>query len=185
MAQSKILVDTNSYLRLAQSIRPLLFTPFGDQEYCLYVIPELNVELGRRHLRSKFPWIDQVEFEEGRRHFPTLSRKQKKSIDETFEFLWSHVEEELPGPSRVDARYVAYALELDIPVVTDDEDMIKLAQVFGASFMRSLDLLKLMMDEGHIDMDNVRAIVSYWRHIDDTPGQLTRRFRKMFGSNPP
>ena len=57
MPQSKILVDTNSYLRLAQTIRPLLFLPFGDGEYCLYILPELNVELSNRRLKSKFPWV--------------------------------------------------------------------------------------------------------------------------------
>ena len=45
MPQSKILVDTNSYLRLAKSIRPLLFVPFGDKEYCLYILSELNEKL--------------------------------------------------------------------------------------------------------------------------------------------
>lgn len=185
MAQSKILVDTNSYLRLAQSIHPLLCVPFGTSECCLYVIPELNRELRSRHLKNKFPWIDEPEFVEERKRFPTVSRKEKKSIDQTFDFVWDHVETQLPGPSRVDARYVAYALELDIPLVTDDEDMIKLAKAFGASVMRSLDLLKLMLDEKHIDRRKVRATVAYWRHIEDTPGQLASRYRRLFGTDPP
>ncbi|MEA9390931.1 hypothetical protein SJI19_10305 [Acerihabitans sp. TG2] len=45
MPQSKILVDTNAYLRLAKTIRPLLFVTFGDNEYCLYILPELIEEL--------------------------------------------------------------------------------------------------------------------------------------------
>jgi len=32
MAQSKILVDTNTYLRLAQTVKSLLFVPFGDKQ---------------------------------------------------------------------------------------------------------------------------------------------------------
>lgn len=44
MAQAKYLIDTNSYLRLARSIRPLLGATFGAKPTCLYVIPELNVE---------------------------------------------------------------------------------------------------------------------------------------------
>lgn len=185
MAQSKILVDTNCYLRLAQSIHPLLCVPFGDSEYCLYVIPQLNVELRASYLKSKFPWIDEPDFVAGRKRFPTVSRKQKKAIEQTFDFVWDHVETELAGPSRVDARYVACALELDIPLATDDEDMIELATVFGASVMRSLDLLKLMLDEGHIDLRKIRATVAYWRHIGDTPGQLASRYRKLFGTDPP
>jgi len=79
MPQSKILVDTNSYLRLAQTIRPLLFMPFGDNEYCLYILPELNDELANRRLNSKFPWVDEEEYIENRKSFPTVGRKQKKS----------------------------------------------------------------------------------------------------------
>lgn len=185
MAQSKILVDTNSYLRLAKPLQPFLFEPFGGAEYCLYVIPELNSELASRHLKTKFPWIDQPEFVEERRHFPTMSRQQRRAIEETFLFVWSHVETDLPGPSRVDARYVAYALELDIPAVTDDEDMIQLAKAFGAGVMRTLDLLKIMVEQNHIDMRKVRSIVAYWRHIDDAPGQLAKHYRRLFGGHPP
>lgn len=185
MAQSKILVDTNSYLRLAQSIKPLLFVPFGDNEYCLYVIPELNEELESSHLKNKFSWVEDPEYKNDHEHYPSVGKKQKKSIKQTFEYLWDFVQTELPGPSRVDTLYVAYAIELDVHVVTDDEDMIQLAEAFGAKVMRSLELLKLMHDAGHVDMEKIRAIVSYWRHIKDTPGQLTSQYRKLFGSDPP
>lgn len=185
MAQSKILVDTNSYLRLAQSIKPLLFDPFGDNQYCLYVIPELNEELDRRRLKNKFPWVDDPDYRNDRKHYPSVGNKEKRAILDTFDYLWDHVQTELPGPSEVDALYVAYAIELDIYVVTDDEDMISLAKAFGAKFMRTLELLKLMLDAGHIDMGKIRAIVSYWRHIKDTPGQLTKQYRKLFREDPP
>jgi hypothetical protein len=77
MPQSKILIDTNTYIRLAQSIRPLLFMPFGDSEYCLYILQELNDELSNRRLKSKFPWVDEGEYEENRKHFPTIGRNRK------------------------------------------------------------------------------------------------------------
>ena len=102
MPQSKILVDTNAYIRLAKTIRPLLFASFGDNEYCLYTLPELNEELESRKLQSKFHWIEDEEFVENRKHFPSIGRKQKKLIQQTFEYLWDHVQTELPGPSKVD-----------------------------------------------------------------------------------
>jgi predicted nuclease of predicted toxin-antitoxin system len=40
------------------------------------------------------------------------------------------VQTELPGPSKVDTWYIAYAIELGIPVVTDDQDMTELAIAF-------------------------------------------------------
>lgn len=185
MAQSKILVDTNSYLRLAQSIKPLLFTPFGSDNYCLYVIPELNKELDRKYLKNKFPWTDELEHYHERKHYPTAGKKQKKGIQTNLEYIWDYVETDLPGPSPVDALYIAYAIELDAQVVTDDEDMIKLANAFGAKVIRTLELLKMMHVAGHIDMDKIRSIVSYWRHIKDTPGKLTKQYRKLFGCDPP
>ena len=44
MPQSKILIDSNVYFRLAQSIRPLLQVEFGKEKYCLYVIKGLQEE---------------------------------------------------------------------------------------------------------------------------------------------
>ena len=180
MPQSKILVDTNSYLRLAQTIRPLLFLPFGDGEYCLYILPELNDELSNRRLKSKFPWVDEDEHKENRKHFPTIGRKQKKSIEGNFEFIWDHVQTELPGPSRVDALYIAYALELDIPVVTDDQDMTELAIAFDAQVMPTLELMKIMHDSDHTDLKTIKGIVDYWRAIGDCPANLHRDLKRFF-----
>ena len=91
MPQSKILVDANVYLRLAQTINPLLFMPFGDNEYCLYILPELNNELTNYRLANKFPWISEEEYRDNRKNFPTKGRKQKKEIAKTFEYVWDHV----------------------------------------------------------------------------------------------
>jgi hypothetical protein len=185
MAQSKILVDTNAYLRLARNIKPLLFVPFGNDEYCLYVIPELNEELKNKRLATKFPWVDEDEYRNDRQHYPSVSHKQRKSIRETFEHVWYHIQTELPGPSRVDALYIAYAIELNVHVVTDDEDMIALANAFDAKVTRTLELLKLMLDSGHVDITKINAVVGYWRYIGDTPGQLIAQYRRLFGRDPP
>ena len=127
MPQSKILVDTNTYLRLAKTIHPLLSMPFGDNEYCLYILPELNEELKSSKLQTKFYWISEKEFVENRQNFPTISKIQKRTINQTFEYLWEYIQTQLPGPSRVDARYIACSIELNIPTVTDDQDMRELA----------------------------------------------------------
>ncbi|MDP9687202.1 UNVERIFIED_ORG: hypothetical protein J2W82_000857 [Pseudomonas mohnii] len=82
MPQSKILVDTNVYLRLAKTVRPLLFVIFGESEYCLYILPELNEELKSNKLQSKFGWVSEEEFLENRDHFPAVSKKQRKAIEQ-------------------------------------------------------------------------------------------------------
>jgi hypothetical protein len=180
MPQSKILVDTNSYLRLAKTIRPLLAAPFGANEYCLYILPELNQELESRKLQSKFHWIEDEEFSDNRRNFPTISRKQKASIEQTFEYLWDYVETELPGPSRVDALYIAYAIELNVPVVTDDQDMTALAAAFDAKVMPTLELLRIMLDCAHVDMNTINGLFDYWKHVTDLPANFNFDYRRLF-----
>ncbi|GGA75326.1 hypothetical protein GCM10011369_16520 [Neiella marina] len=180
MPQSKILVDTNSYLRLAKTVRPLLFVTFGDEDYCLYILPELNEELSSRKLQSKFPWTEEDEFIENRKSFPVVGRKQKRLINEAFDYIWDHVQTELPGPSRVDALYIAYALELNVPVVTDDQDMIKLAKAFDAKVMTTLELLRLMLDCNHTDMKTINGLVEYWSHFGDKPANFAADFKRLF-----
>lgn len=180
MPQSKILIDTNVYFRLAQTIKPLLFMPFGENEYCLYILPELNDELANYRLANKFPWISEVEYLENRKNFPTISRKQKKAISETFEYVWDYVQTELPGPSRIDALYIAYSIELDVPVVTDDQDMTTLAKVFEVQVMSTLALLKLMLDSRHTNMKTIRSLCEYWRYMSDSPAKLEADYRQLF-----
>ncbi|MFT6910209.1 MAG: putative nucleic acid-binding protein [Oleiphilaceae bacterium] len=181
MPQSKILVDTNTYLRLAQTVRPLLYAPFGEDNYCLYIIPELNDELANRRLNSKFPWVNDDEYKENRKHFPSISRQQKKSIPDTLEYIWAAVQESYPGPSKVDALYVAYAIELRVPVVTDDGDLALLAKAFDVKVMPTLEVLKVMFDCGHIDMTKIDGAVAYWRHIGDRPSNLELDYARFFG----
>lgn len=180
--QNKILVDTNAYLRLAQTIRPLLFVPFGNQQYCLYIIPELNQELTHHRLLHKFPWITEDEYKENRQYAPSIGKKQKKSIEENFDFIWSYIQTDFPGPSRVDGLYLAYALELNVPVVTDDQDMIQLAKEYGISVMPTLELLKIMYDAGHVTRKIIDGLVEYWRYIGDRPANLEEDYKKHFGS---
>ena len=180
MPQSKILVDTNAYLRLAKTVRPLLFSSFGEKKYCLYIIPELNDELSNRRLNSKFPWVNEEEYAENRKHSPMISKKQRKSIQDSFDHVWDLVQTECPGPSRVDALYIAYAIELGVPVVTDDQDMTALAEAFDVEIMPTLSMLKIMLDCGHVDMKIIDAMVAYWRYMGDRPANLEKDYVRLF-----
>ena len=180
MAQSKILVDTNSYIRLAQTIRPLLFNIFGDNEYCLYILPELNQELSNHRLSNKFPWVEEDEYLDNRQVFPKISRKQKRAIQLTLVHVWEYVQTDLPGPSKIDALYIAYAIELELPLVTDDRDMSELANEFEVTVMPTLELLKIMLECGHTDMKTIKGLRDYWLHIKDRPANLEEDFERLF-----
>jgi len=180
MPQSKILVDTNSYLRLAKTVRPLLFVTFGENEYCLYVISELNDELSNRRLNSKFPWVNEEEYAENRKHSPSISKKQKKSIRDTTDHVWALAQSDYPGPSKVDAIYIAYAIELGVPVVTDDQDMTALAREFDVDIFSTLKMLKIMLDCGQVTMKEIDGLVDYWKYIGDRPANLKKDYARLF-----
>ncbi len=59
------LLDTNTYLRLAKRVRPLLGVEFGQKRYVLTVLRDVEDEVRRsRTLRFKFPWFDKEELED-------------------------------------------------------------------------------------------------------------------------
>ena len=185
MPLAQILLDTNAYLRLAKTIRPLLGQPFGDPPSVLSVIPEINQELEGHRLSSRFPWTDAPEHREEREFAPQLSRAKIRSINATQEFLWEYVVRELPGPSRVDVAYVAHAIELNCQLVTDDQAMAALAQEHQVETLTTLQLLHLMLECGHISMSTVRAAAGYWRYTQDLPANYHKDYRALFGEDPP
>lgn len=185
MPQTKILLDSNSYFRLAKSIHPLLFVEFGNDSHCLYVLPELETEYERSpRLQSKFNWVNDPEYKSNRTKRLTLSKQQKRNRDTAFEFMWDHVQTALPGPSRLDVVHLSYGHALEISIVTDDADMRALADVFGVMTMSTLELLKLMLDCRHIDVTQVRTIAAYWSYEDDRPKDFVADYRRLFGEAP-
>lgn len=183
MSQTKILVDSNSYFRLAKSIHPLLFQEFGEEKFCLYVLKELNEEYERsRRLKTKFPWVGDIEFEENRRHYLNVGRNQRKDIEQAFDYIWAHIQTEQPGPSRIDATYLAHAYILGLTVVTDDRDMLAVAGAFGIKVKKTLELMRLMCDVGHITESKVKELVDYWRYDGDTPADMQEDYQRLFPS---
>ena len=186
MAQSKILLDTSSYLRLARSIHPLLSQEFGAPRFCCYVLNELDEELGRSgRLRTSFAWALEEEYRVNRARKLTIGRRDRNAIHNANEFIWETVQSEQAGLSRVDALCLAHGFALGIPVVTDDESMVRVADAFQLDVMRSLDLMKLMLDHGRIEMTKVREMVAYWRYAKDAPADLAGHVRRLFGEGIP
>lgn len=187
MAQTKILLDSNSYFRLAKSIHPLLFRPFGDDDACLYVTKELDDEYHRsRRLQTKFPWVDDPEFSNNRNQRLRLSKRQRGTeLPTTKEFLWDHARDEGLGVSEVDVIILAYGYVLGVPVVTDDGDMCMLAGAFGIRVLSTLALLRRMLDAEHVDMAKIRQIVGFWAYEKDLPRNFIVDYRRLFGESPP
>lgn len=186
MSQSKILLDSNSYFRLAKSIHPLLDVVYGEDNYCLYVLKELDDEFSRnRRLQDQFSWVKELEYFSNRRKRITLSKKERREIEQAIEYLLQYKKENLLGVSLVDIRCLAHGYVLSIPVVTDDGDMLDLANAFDINAIKTMHLMSQMFSCGHINMDKVREIVSYWAYIGDKPGNFRADYQSIFGEDPP
>lgn len=192
MAQKKIIVDSNSYFRLAQNIHPLLCQPFGSDQTTLYIHAELNDEFRRSpRLKTKFHWVVEKAYTDNRSRSISLTQDQKVEIDAAYGYLWEHVKDAFltpygKGPSPIDTRIVATACVLGIAVVTDDRDMIQLAKEFEVATFSSLGVMKLMLEAGHIDEDKVNQVVEQWMYDNDTPHRdWKKEFKQLFGREAP
>ena len=182
MVQKKILLDSNAYFRLAQHIHPLLKTPFGKDNYCLYVIADIQVEYDNNpRLKGKFRWVNSPGHRENRSDQLNISKVQHHEIEQAYDFMKDAALSQPLTVSPVDIKCLAQGYVLDIPVVTDDNGMHILAELHDMSPLRSLDLLKLMLECHHIDMEKVKEVVAYWMYYD-LPRQREGFFRKEYKS---
>ena len=78
MPQSKVLIDSNVYFRLAQSIHPLLQVEFGKEKYCLYTIEDFQKEYEKDvRLKNNFSWVNEPEYRSNRKCKLHLKRTMK------------------------------------------------------------------------------------------------------------
>ena len=186
MPQKKILLDTNAYLRLAQTIRSLLGKSFGKENFTLYIHKRFDEEISKsQRLKSKFYWVNDKEYIENRKKRLSLSNKEKEEIETTFDFIWEFQKELSLGLSRVDIYCVATALTLEIPLVTDDQNMIKVCNEYDIKVLTTLELMKLMQDNNHITVELIKQMTEYWKYENDLPTNLTKfkkDIKRLFGN---
>ena len=190
MPPVRLVLDSNSYFRLACSIRPLLDASFGPEPCRLAVLKELDEEFNRSaRLQSKFGWVREPEYQQDRRKgLLTPSAGNKANIDLAFNYLLHSDELEGNGVSPVDIRVLATASVLNYTAVTDDGDMRKAANAFGIPTCSTLELLKRMLDCKHVDMAKIREIVAYWDYTSDLPASsaaFRAGYRRLFAEDMP
>ena len=153
-----------------KAFTPLLNVEFGDKHYCLYCLKELQEEYNRNpRLINTFSWVNEPEYVKNRSHLLKVTRQEKSEIKRACDFIHDYVRHVHPGVSRVDVLCLAHAEQLCIPVVTDDDEMTIAAGAYNIKTLKTLDLLKLMMDCCHIDIAKIREIAAYWIYLNDRP----------------
>ena len=135
-----VLLDTNAYLRLAKRVRPLLGKKFGQKDYVLTVLKDVQNEVLRQpRLQFLYPWFDADELLAQERLSNTirLSKDEKTTLDAAASALHGIVQMD-PGrfmkrhrspPSYTDCRVLAFGQIRPAVVVTDDLAMHELAEL--------------------------------------------------------
>lgn len=182
MPESPILLDSNSYFRLAKSIHPLLGNKFGRNKHCLYVLPHLDREFSvNQRLNTKFWWVNETQYKNNRQTRLVITDKEKKRIEMTVEILLDHKRQNKLEISNVDIICLSYGKILNIPVITDDVKMREVADEFGVLNNKTLELMLLMYECQHVTIKKIQEIVAYWKHINDKPSGFRDDFEKLFG----
>lgn len=185
-----VLLDTNTYLRLAKRIRPFLGVKFGQKDYVLTVLKDVEDEVHRsRILASKFPWFDEHEHAVERvAKRVRLTAEEKASLANFQSVLRGHVLSEVDRyttgrrqpPSDTDCRVLAFGLVRQAVVATDDLGMHLLAQDFEIPIWHGWDLLAKLRSAKVIDNDLVREIYVALERNGDLPHSWIDAKRKVF-----
>ena len=186
-----VLLDSNAYFRLGNSIRPLLQQSFGSSPiYSLHVLAELDDEYATSvRLRHKFEWVSQPEYGNDRKAKRYELRGEDRSrANNAFSFLLAYADEQKINLSREDLKALAAGHVKGIPVVTDDGGMARVADANGIECWSTIKLLRLMVMAGRVDLDKVTEILEYWDYEKDLPmppGKLRQLFKEYFGVDCP
>lgn len=88
-----VLLDTNTYLRLAKRISPMLGVTFGQKGYVLTILKQVEDEVhANPRLQFLYPWFDGPEFANERLATRVrLNRDEKQLLDVTTSVLRAHV----------------------------------------------------------------------------------------------
>lgn len=163
-----VLLDTNAYLRQAKRIRPLLGKKFGQKDYVLTILRDVEVEVHRSsRLKFIYPWFDTVNLADERlAHSPRLSDDDKAKLAAATSVLHGLVQMDLAKfmtkdrdpPSHIDCRVLAFGQIRSAIVVTDDLSMHELANMVDIEIWHGPELMKKMLSAKVIDNDLVREI---------------------------
>ena len=186
------ILDSNAYFRLAISIHPLLGQAFGrskDERYVVRVISQLDAEYNRSsRLQRKFHWVGKKRYKDNRQAEQLkVVGKQRALVEQARSFIIQTESDLGCNLSLVDATALAVGFVKQQPIVTDDKDMCTVANALGIEVWSLLQLIKLMLDEEHIDLGKAVEIAGYLDYENDLPcgrTEFIRQFKQFFGTDP-
>lgn len=193
-----VLLDTNTYLRLAKRVRPAVGVKFGQKGYVLTILKMVEDEVHQSsRLRHQYPWFDDAEFADERMAKQVrLSANEKSSIQAVQSVLRASVLEDADKftsggrspPGATDCWLLAFGQVRPAIVVTDDLGMHTLAEGFGIKVWHGYELLDKLRSAKVVDAELIRDIYDALERNGDLTATWrearTRVFGRIFGSDP-
>lgn len=186
-----VLLDTNAYLRLAKRVKPMLGVKFGQKDYVLTILKDVETEVRRSpRLQSLFPWFDDKLISGERMAAQMrLSADERLALDAATSVLHgtvlSNAHSYRTPPSLIDCRVLAFGQVRPAIVVTDDLSMHQLAAEFLIPVWHGHSLLKKMLSAKKVSNDLVREIYEALEANGDLPETWKKAkhadFVKIFG----
>ena len=193
---TEVLLDTNTYLRLAKRIRPAVGCQFGQVPYVVVVLKAVEEEVHRNpRLQFKNPWFDEPEFAQERMAKQTrLSAADKQDMKLVQDVLMGTVQLDIDKytshgrspPGATDCWLLACGHVKGAMVVTDDLGMHTLAAEVGLKVWHGFELLAKLKTARVVDNDLVREIYGALERNGDMTETWRRakhrEFARIFGS---
>ena len=192
---TEVLLDTNTYLRLAKRIRPAVGRQFGQVPYVVVILKAVEDEV-HRSPRLKFhnPWFDEPEFAQERlAKLKRLSADDKSAMALVQDVLLGMVQMEVDKysshhrdpPGATDCWLLAYAQVKNAVVVTDDLGMHTLASEAGLKVWHGFELLAKLKTAKVVDNELIREIYDALERNGDMTETWRqakhREFARIFG----
>jgi predicted nuclease of predicted toxin-antitoxin system len=180
---TQVLLDTNTYLRLAKRIRPAVGREFGQVPYVLVILKAVEDEVHRSaRLRFLNPWFDEPEFAQERMAKQVqLSAAEKKDLKLVQDVLLGTVHLDVAKyttgrspPGATDCWLLAYGQVKGAIVVTDDLGMHTLAAEAGLKVWHGFELLAKLKTAKVVNNELVREIYDALERNSD----MTETWRK-------
>ena len=191
-----VLLDTNTYLRLAKRVRPFVGRQFGQVPYVMTIHKVTEDEVHRNpHLQFRNPWFDQSEHAQERMAKQVrLTAVEKAQIEAAQSVLLGWVRMDVDRftsygrspPGEADCWLLAFGQVRPAVVVTDDLGMHELVKDFpDIKVWHGYELLAKLRTAKVVDDALIRAIYEAL----EANGDLTRTwreaehsaFKKIFG----
>ena len=182
--------------QIAKRVQPLLGKKFGQKDYVLTVLRDVEEEVKRSpRLRHDYPWFDGARLANERlAHTLRLSAEEKAKLLAATSVLHGLVQMDparfmkkgRSPPSRTDCRVLAFGQIRPAVVVTDDLGMHELAGMVGIiDIWHGPELLKKMLSAKQIGNELVREIYAALEANNDLTATWVEArnsvFVKIFG----